>query len=80
MNLFAPHGKKSELSGPEQRLILAYAAAPLEVQAAAVIMLEAAGGAPQGRAPRRRFSGGHAVATLDTTRPSPAWLDPTGTA
>lgn len=78
--LFAPHGRKSELSGPEQRLLIAYASAPPAAQAAALTLLELTDrGAPRG-APRRRFAGGHAGATLDTTRPSPAWLDPTGTA
>jgi transcriptional regulator with XRE-family HTH domain len=78
--LFAVN-KKTELTGPEQRLLLAYNAAPPEAQAAALTLLELTdrGAAPRG-APRRRFAGGHAVATLDTTRPSPAWLDPTGTA
>jgi hypothetical protein len=73
--------KKTELTGPEQRLLLAYAAAPPAAQAAALTLLELTdrGAAPRG-APRRRFAGGHAIATLDTTRPSPAWLDPTGTA
>jgi hypothetical protein len=72
-DLFTPR-KKTELSGPEQRLLVAYAAAAPEVQTAAIVMLEAADrSAPRG-GPRRRFSGGHAIATL-ATRPSPDLLD-----
>jgi hypothetical protein len=80
-DLYYPTRTHKGLSGVQQRLLVAYAAAPAEAQAAALTLLELAdrGAAPRG-APRRRFAGGHAVATLDTTRPSPAWLDPTGTA
>lgn len=64
--LFAPHGRKSELTGPEQRLLLAYAAAPPTIQAAVMAILE-----DTPKAPRRRFSGGHAL-SLATP---PAFLD-----
>ena len=64
--LFAPHSKKSELSGPQQRLLVAYDAAPAEVQAAVMTLLETAGRGASGPA-RRRFSGGHAIASLATT-------------
>jgi len=60
--LFAPHGRKSELSGPEQRLLLAYAAAPPTIQAAVMAILE-----DTPKAPRRRFSGGHALALTAPT-------------
>jgi len=79
-DLYYPTRTHKGLSGVQQRLLVAYAAAPVEDQAAALRLLESAGRVPTKGAPRRRFSGGHAVATLDTTRPSPAWLDPTGTA
>jgi hypothetical protein len=68
--LFTP-GHKSELSGAEQRLLAAHAGASPEVQAAAVVLLEAADRGPSTKgAPRRRFAGGHAIAAL-ATRPTP---------
>ena len=62
--------KKSELSGADQRLLVAYAAAPPEIQAAVLAILET----PRAAGPRRRFSGGHAIPSL-ATRPSPDLLD-----
>jgi transcriptional regulator with XRE-family HTH domain len=68
-DLFTPR-KKTELAGAEQRLLVAYAAAPPEIQAAVMAILET----PRAAGPRRRFSGGHAIAAL-ATRPSPDLLD-----
>jgi transcriptional regulator with XRE-family HTH domain len=72
-DLFTPR-KKTELAGAEQRLLVAYAAAPPEVQAAVLTMLEAADRGRSRGGPRRRFSGGHAIAAL-ATRPAPDLLD-----
>ena len=65
-DLFTPARKKSELSGPEQRLLVAYHAAPATVQAAVMTILETADRGPTSHGPRRRFSGGHAIASLAT--------------
>jgi hypothetical protein len=71
-DLYYPTRTHKGLSGAQQRLLLAYAAAPAEDQAAAVRLLESAGHTKG--APRRRFSGGHAIAAL-ATRPTPDLLD-----
>lgn len=61
-DLLEPTRKKSELPAAEQRLLIAYRAAAVEFQTAALMMLEASAVQREG-APRKRFTGSAALSS-----------------